>query len=201
MIGRRRDEAVGVRLEVAKGFGILGRPSDAKLYTSAKDALNHLTTDTDKRVRIWAQLSLMVVEGKFNDATVLGIARHLRDPDVLVRRDAVGALSLLGNEGKVAVDPLIDALDDKDASVVTAAVAGLLALKDRGAKVVGAMIQLLQHKEEPVVLAAINALIVLENRSPRAIAAVTQVSERKEASPVLKAVAKAALEKLSKGNQ
>jgi HEAT repeat protein len=165
MINARNDATVEVRLAAAMGLGMLGKPtSDTRLGGSVDEALRFLVKDHDKRVVIWTHLSQMAVDNKVNDTTVLAIAHLLSASDAPVRLHATRALAALGPKGKIALDSLLDAIQDKDDEVAISAIDAVVQMDERSARVYTALNDLSQSKvaNPGPVAAAKHALDVLK---------------------------------------
>ncbi len=104
---------------------------------------------------IWANVSLMSIEGKIDDGKVDAISRLLRPQfEIPVRHHAALALAALGPliKGKPAVNRLIDALNDKDPNVAGTALGALVAIGDKNENVTAALKDVSERKDGPQLL-------------------------------------------------
>lgn len=148
MIVKLHEPAVAVRLEVAKGLGILGKVNDPKIDQPAQNVINLLMRDEDRRVVIWATVSSMVLD-KVDPAKIQTVASYLRSTDVSVRQHAALALAAMGPSNKPVLDKLFAALHDKDSGVAFNALAAVLASDEKGQDVINALKDLKEGKDTP----------------------------------------------------
>ncbi len=151
MVKASNDIARKVRLEAARGLGMLGKTDDPRLVPLVNRALVNLSRDKDKRVVIWANVSSMTLD-KVEPSKVQGIAALLHTHDVPVRLTAANALAALGSHSQPVLPRLLDALNDKDPTVVAAVLTALVAIGDRGPQVLQALKDLQERKEAPEML-------------------------------------------------
>jgi len=149
MVKAAKDHNGEVRLEVAMGLGMLGKTGDRNLAPLVDQVLRNLGRDSDKRVAVWAHVSQMALDNKVNDVAVLDIAHQLRAHDMMVRLHASRALGAMGPKAKVALDSLLNALDDREPTVVQSVIYTLVQMEDRSPKVLTALADLGQRKEAP----------------------------------------------------
>lgn len=145
---RNHDPAVAVRMEVAKGLGVLGKVNDPKLEPLAKGAVQSLMRDKDLRVVVWATVSSMALD-KAEPAKIQTVANYLRSTDVSVRQHAALALAAMGPHNKSELNKLFAALHDKDHGVAVNALAAILASEEKGPDVIGALKELKDAKDTP----------------------------------------------------
>jgi HEAT repeat protein len=141
------DVCADVRLEAAIGLGALGRTTNAEKAAEVEKALKILLRDPDKRVVIWANVSQMTLEDKTSETAVLQLAEHLRAREVPVRLHASRALAFLGPKAKVALDSLLETIQDRDESVALSAIDALVQMEDRSPKVLAALTELSKRPE------------------------------------------------------
>lgn len=146
------DSAVAVRLEAAKGLGMLGRVTDPMVLSTVQPlvekALQNFSRDKDQRVVIWGTISAMALD-KVDPAKIQSIAGFLRSPDVSIRQHAALALAAIGPHNKPVLDKVIAALQDKDSGVAVNALGALLASEEKGPEVLMALKDLHDKKETP----------------------------------------------------
>ncbi|MBX7168553.1 MAG: HEAT repeat domain-containing protein [Pirellulales bacterium] len=86
--------------------------------------------------------------GRIGEAAIPALLEALRDPDPLVRAEAVRALARMGPEAEPALDALIAALQDGDKGVRRAAAGAIGQIGPAAKKAIPALVQALRDYEQ-----------------------------------------------------
>ncbi len=148
MIKASHDVAIKVRLEAAKGLGMLGKTNNPQLAPLVEKTLVNLSRDRDQRVVIWANVSAMTLD-KVEDARVRAIADQLRAPEITVRITPARGLAAVGPQARPVLPRLLNALNDKDPTVAAATLTAIVSIGDKGPDVLKALNDLHDKKEVP----------------------------------------------------
>ncbi len=146
-------------------IGVLANPSDSSLVLEAVLALDRIGVaakplllaaidDKDPQVRGLATLALLQIK-PVKSGTVLKIAALLKDPNALVRRNAVVVLGKMGSTAKIVLPDLIATFNDESALVRESAGS---ALPSVGEAAVPALIAALTDKASRIRVGAAYAL-------------------------------------------
>jgi HEAT repeat protein len=119
-----RDSCALVRLESVIAIVKLGIPADHADRQVVGHSLLPLLKDKDKRVALWTQVALIIIDQPSEDR-IKAIGGYLRDPDMDVRSEAAHALETLGDKARSRVSDLIGALRDKEPAVANMAASAL----------------------------------------------------------------------------
>jgi hypothetical protein len=138
LIGRAtygREPAALVRREAVQSILILTPPvPSTQALRELRKALIDCKKDPDKSVGIWARVCLMRLETdrvKANDPNLRELLAMFKNPDLMVRIEAIQGIGTMGSEVKVAVPELINVVDHDDD--LTCKVNGIWALSQMGA--------------------------------------------------------------------
>lgn len=116
LITALKDPAIQVKQEAVYGLATIGRPADAALATSVKNAFTGLLTNPDKGIAIWANVGLINLD-KPDGKLLSNISRHLDDQRADVRVLAARALGTMGKLAEFTIPELTRALNDKEPEV------------------------------------------------------------------------------------
>ncbi len=114
------DPASQVRMNALRSISHLGAPkNNEELRRGLMKNLEPVATkDPEPAIQVWGQVAIMSIEEKVTSPRVQAIIRHLKNPDALVRVQAVQALGRIGSKSNEVTPALIFTLKDKDMSVV-----------------------------------------------------------------------------------
>jgi HEAT repeat protein len=179
------DSAMQCRLQAVLGLGTLGLPRGPLQNQLRQTVLTklqyHAQYDKDRRVAIWALVSLMALEDKVTVAAVDPIVKALKHKDMRVRLHAAQAVGSLGPKVmalRAEMRPSVQAVQAKHA--------------------VQGLIDMIGHKDPAEPLMAAWALGRLGDPGLEAVSALNALAENKDADKTLKDAAKAALAAIKK---
>jgi HEAT repeat protein len=120
------DPAAAVRLAAVKALAALAAasPPQQKLDVLRSLQTNAVSDTEEPVVRIWALVGVMYVSNEVAAEPVAALAAFLKHPEMIARVRAANALAFVGPKAKMAIAPLLAALDDKE-EVVLAAIEAL----------------------------------------------------------------------------
>jgi HEAT repeat protein len=179
------DSAMLCRLQAVLGLGTLGLPKGPPQNQLRQTVLSklqyHAQYDRDRRVAIWALVSLMALEDKVTVAAVDPIVKALKHKDMRVRLHAAQAVGSLG--------PKLMALRSEARPNVQAV---------QAKHAVQGLIEMIGHKDPAEPLMAAWALGKLGDPGLDAVSTLNALAENKDADKALKEIAKAALAEIKK---
>jgi hypothetical protein len=130
-----RESASLVRREAIQSILILTPPvPTAQALRELRKALVDCKRDPDKSVGIWARVCLMRLETdrvKPNDPNLRELVGMFKNPDPIVRIEAIQGIGTMGSEVKVTVPELMNVVDHDDD--LTCKINGVWALSQMGA--------------------------------------------------------------------
>lgn len=125
----QKERSHQVRVAGVHAYRILGMAADANQKSLIAFKLDSVSkSDEDPHVRLAAHLSVMTIEKKITAKHMTPITTMLKHDDPTVRRDAAQALGMLGKEGKGAIKPLMQAIQDPEINVSIAVISALISL-------------------------------------------------------------------------
>jgi HEAT repeat protein len=138
LVGRAtygREPAALVRREAVQSILVLTPPvPSTQALRELRKALIDCKKDPDKSVGIWARVCLMRLETdrvKASDPNLRELMAMFKNPDQMVRIEAIQGIGTMGSEVKIAVPELMSVVDHDDD--LTCKVNGIWALSQMGA--------------------------------------------------------------------
>jgi HEAT repeat protein len=117
------DPAFQVRLAAIQSIMYLGPPSDqAGAASYIKLLESAYKTDSEVAIQIWARVGIAYAQSNFSAEMLGPIGKLMKDPDSIVRTQAIQAMGSLGAKGRSTLPDIIRCLGDADNMVKLTAI-------------------------------------------------------------------------------